>query len=136
MAGCMAIAVVAGSVIETHRTSPSRPGTSTAPTVTNAADGVTVTSAIYEPAQSSEWHRHDRVHVVTVLSGILTIYEGDCRARTYGPGDSYIGGQDAHMARNETSEPVRMTVTQLMSPATSGHPRTLLVEAPPGGPSP
>ena len=51
----------------------------------------------YAPGQSSGWHRHPGLHLVTVVSGTLTVYDGDCTAATYGPGQEYLGGEEPHL---------------------------------------
>jgi anti-sigma factor ChrR (cupin superfamily) len=91
---------------------------------------VGVTSEDYLPGQSSGWHRHAGVHSVVVLSGTLTIYDQDCQRRDYGPGDSYIGGQQPHLARNEGAEPVALVVTYVVS--RSGVPPSATAEVPAG----
>lgn len=88
-------------------------------TLAGPAD-VTVQMATYEPDQSSGWHAHTGLHAVVVLSGQLTFYDDSCRRRTYGPGDTYVGGQAVHLARNETAAPVEMAVTY-MFPAGVSH---------------
>lgn len=94
---------------------PASPGV----TLAGPAD-VTVQMAGYEPGQSSGWHAHTGMHAVMVLSGTLTFYDDDCRRRTYGPGDTYVGGTDVHLAKNESATPVEMTVTYLF-PAGLAH---------------
>lgn len=70
---------------------------------------VTVQRATYAPGQSSGWHSHPGIHSVVVLSGTLTVVEA-CASRTFGPGDTYIGGQQNHLATNDGTEPVEMMV--------------------------
>ena len=91
---------------------------------------VSVQSATYEPFQGSGWHAHTGMHAVLVLSGTLTVYDAGCQARTYGPGDTYVGGQDLHLARNETATPVQMAVTYLF-PAGVSHTRFHVPSPPP-----
>lgn len=74
---------------------------------------VAVVTQVYEPGQTSGWHAHAGLHAVAVLSGELTIYDGDCRPQRVVPGQPYVGGMELHLARNETSEPVDMVVTYL-----------------------
>lgn len=80
------------------------------------ADGesITVQPSVYEPGQSSGSHSHDGVHVVTVLSGTLTVDDGEVGLRTYGPGETYLGGRQPHEARNDGDEPVHMVVTYVL----------------------
>lgn len=89
---------------------------------------VTIQMATYEPGQTSGWHSHTGMHAVMVLSGTLTFYDGQCEARTYGPGDAYVGGQGLHLARNETDTPVELAVTY-MFPTGASH-TTFHVPAP------
>ena len=76
--------------------------------------------ASYAPGQSSGWHSHTGLHAVVVLSGTLTIVDGECRRQTYGPGDSYVGGRDVHLALNDTASPLEMAVIYLF-PAGVSH---------------
>ena len=76
--------------------------------------------ASYAPGQSSGWHSHTGLHAVVVLSGTLTIVDGECQSHTYGAGDSYVGGRDVHVALNETATPLEMAVTY-MFPAGVSH---------------
>ncbi len=72
-----------------------------------------VVTMTYEPGQSSGWHTHPGLHAVAVVSGTLTVYGPGCTPRTVGPGDSYVGGQELHVTRNETTAPVEMVVTSV-----------------------
>lgn len=74
---------------------------------------VTVLNQVYEPGKDSGWHAHPGIHAVAVQSGSLTIYDDSCVRHTYGPGESYVGGQLTHLVRNETAAPVEMVVTYL-----------------------
>ena len=59
---------------------------------------------------------------MTVISGTLRFYGPDCQPRHYGPGEPYVGGDRAHLARNEGEMPVEMAVTYVMAPGQSiGH---------------
>jgi quercetin dioxygenase-like cupin family protein len=73
----------------------------------------------YAPGQSSGWHRHPGLHLVTVVSGTLTVYDRNCTAATYAPGQSYLGGDEPHLARNETEAALDMAVTYLVRPGQS-----------------
>ena len=70
----------------------------------------------YAPGQSSGWHRHPGLHLVIVVSGTLTVYSEDCTAATFGPGQEYVGGEEPHLARNETEVTMGMAVTYLRRP--------------------
>ena len=76
--------------------------------------------ASYPPGQTSGWHTHTGLHAVVVVSGTLTIVDGECQRHTYGPGDSYIGGRDVHVALNENAAPLDMAITY-MFPAGVSH---------------
>ena len=73
-------------------------------------------SSSYAPRQSSGWHRHPGLHLATVVSGVLTVCGEDCTAATFGPGQEYVGGDEPHLARNETEETLEMAVTYLPWP--------------------
>jgi quercetin dioxygenase-like cupin family protein len=101
--------------------------------ITLAGPGdVTVQGATYQPGQTSGWHSHTGMHAVMVLSGTVTFYDGQCQGRSYGPGETYVGGQDVHVVRNETVAPAELAVTYLF-PAGQAH-TTFHVDArPPAG---
>ena len=81
---------------------------------------VAAQTASYAAGHSSGWHLHTGMHAVVVLSGTLTIVDGECRRHTYGPGQSYVGGRDVHVALNEGTAPLEMAVTY-MFPAGAPH---------------
>jgi quercetin dioxygenase-like cupin family protein len=89
--------------------------------VTLSARDVSVVQQVYEPGQASGWHSHSGIHAVAVLSGVLTVYDGQCHAQTFQAGQPYVGGQELHLVRNESSEPVVMSVTYL-NPTSGGEP--------------
>ncbi len=101
-------------------TRPPVPAPASAGVALGSVADVTVQKATYEPGQTSGWHSHTGMHAVMVLSGTLTIYDAECRPRTYAAGDTYVGGQELHVASNETASPVEMTVTYLF-PAGRSH---------------
>ena len=81
--------------------------------ITLSARDVSVVVQVYEPGETSGWHSHAGIHAVAVLSGVLTVYDADCRRETFEPGRPYVGGQQPHLVRNESDAPVTMTVTYL-----------------------
>ena len=96
------------------RFAAAKPGTQNGPSTETAATAfpeVGVADVRYEPGHDSGWHAHPGVHSVVVLSGILTIYDERCERQDYGVGQTYIGGIQPHVARNETPEPVELVVT-------------------------
>jgi quercetin dioxygenase-like cupin family protein len=124
LAMAVGLAIVAGAAIVL--VAPDRSGvavpaaTRTDPlAITTSARDVSVVIQIYEPGQESGWHAHAGIHAVAVSSGALTIYDSHCRAQIVEPGRPYVGGQEPHLARNETDAPVEMTVTYI-SPSAPG----------------
>jgi quercetin dioxygenase-like cupin family protein len=85
----------------------------------NGPNDVSVVTQVYEAGESSGWHRHTGIHAVAVLSGTLTVYDDRCHAQLVVPGRPYVGGQDLHLARNETTSPVEMVVTYLNAAGTA-----------------
>ena len=85
-----------------------------------APSDVAAQMASHAPGQTSGWHSHSGLHAVVVVSGTLTIIDGECQRHTYGPGDSYVGGRDVHVALNETAAPLEMAITY-MFPAGVSH---------------
>ena len=112
VSGLVVLGLAAGALLVTlplDKTSPGR----RLPAVAQIEKLAQVTTAdlVYEPGHSSGWHVHPGVHAVVVLTGTLTVYDEGCGRHDFGPGDTYVGGLDPHVARNEHVEPVRMVVT-------------------------
>ena len=115
------------AVITRAQASPEAAPAPSAITLGGPAD-VTVQRTTYAPGQSSGWHTHTGIHAVMVLSGTVTFYDGQCQGRSYGPGETYVGGQDVHVATNDTTEQVELSVTYLFP---AGRPHTTFhVDAP------
>lgn len=99
------------------------PSPSPKPEITPATDpimiegfgvgNVQVEVRTYTPDQSSNWHRHSGMHAVAVISGTLTVYGPDCMSRRFAAGEAHVGGQELHLARNETDHPVELMVIYL-----------------------
>ena len=84
----------------------------------NELASVTTAELVYAPGHSSGWHIHPGLHAVVVLSGTLTVYDQACERHDYGPGETYVGGRDPHVARNDHGEPIRMVATYVADGAT------------------
>ena len=136
VSGVVVLVVAAGLVLDLQRSAPA--GAPTPPpamaadssAITVSARDISVVTQVYGPGEDSGWHTHSGIHAVTVLSGVLTVYDGQCRPQTFEPGRPYVGGQELHLVRNETATPVEMAVTYL-SPAHGGGP-TQRLPAPAG----
>lgn len=127
MAAGLAVSAAAAWVLVPRLTSASgAAGSATPPALAfsgvaiGGPSDVVAQTASYAPGQSSGWHSHTGLHAVVVLSGTLTIVDGECHTHTYGPGDSYVGGQDVHLALNDTAARLEMAVTY-MFPAGISH---------------
>ena len=140
-AGLVVAAIASLSLVHHRSPAPGQASAGTRPPVpAPASPGVTlagpadvsVQMATYKPGQSSGWHAHTGMHAVMVLSGTLTFYDGECRRSTYGPGDTYVGGRDVHVARNDAAVPVEMAVTY-MFPAGLSHTQFHVPSAAPVG---
>ena len=82
-----------------------------APAVAETFPDVGLAESVYPIGHSSGWHVHPGVHSVVVRTGTLTIYDDACQRTEFGPGQSYIGGNRAHVARNEGSELLDVVIT-------------------------
>ena len=126
-------ALAGGLLATTPRTGAARHSTGVAATpagLTIQSPGdISVLNMTYEPAKSSGWHRHRGIHAVAVISGTLTVYDQNCVATAYGPGQAYIGGQQLHLVRNEGSEPATMVVTYV-NPVNQGPATVAATQAP------
>jgi quercetin dioxygenase-like cupin family protein len=122
--GLAFLAVTATLVAGMLRTAPQPAPTALpldAPAITVSARDISVVSQVYAPGEASGWHAHSGIHAVTVLSGVVTVYDAQCRPQTFEPGRPYVGGQELHLVRNEGGVPVEMAVTYL-SPSTGAGP--------------
>ncbi len=121
MVSGLVVLAVAGAILAGTRTSPA-PVVGGDPTaITLSARDISVVTQVYAPGEASGWHAHSGIHAVAVLSGVLTVYDAQCRPQTFEPGRPYVGGQDLHLVRNESDAPVVMSVTYL-SPTTGAGP--------------
>ena len=128
MAAGLIVTAVASFLLVVHLSSGSggagaatrRPAPASSGVAIGGPSDVAAQTAFYAPGQSSGWHSHTGLHAVVVLAGTLTIVDGECRRHTYGPGDSYVGGRDVHLALNDTASPLEMAVTY-MFPAGVSH---------------
>lgn len=113
--GIVAAAAAVGGAVGGGPSGPVAPAYAAVvdPGVTTSERDITVVTQVYEPGQSSGWHRHAGVHAVAVLSGTLTVYDDECRAVAFGPGNPYVGGRQLHLARNEGDVAVEMVVTYI-----------------------
>ncbi len=123
LTGLVVVALAASALfveVRGRRNHPAAPAraASTA-TASVAPPDVGTTEATYEPGHSSGWHVHPGVHSVVVLSGTLTVYDQDCGRREFGPGETYLGGDRPHLARNEGSDAVHFAVTYVFEHASS-----------------
>lgn len=82
---------------------------------------VTVSDDSYVPGHSSGWHVHPGLHSVVVLSGTLTIYDQDCHRRDHRAGETYLGGRQPHLARNEGTGAVVLVITYVSPPTSVEH---------------
>ena len=125
MATGLVVLALAATVVVRSARGGSRPAatvsaaTAEPSAITVSARDVSVVSQVYGPGEQSGWHTHPGIHAVAVLSGVLSVYDDQCRLQTFEAGRPYVGGQQPHLVRNETDAPVVMAVTYL-SPAAPG----------------
>ena len=138
VAAVIGVTLQAPSTGSTKSTPPARPAEELALAVagplvhTSGPVDVSAQLAGYVPGQSSGWHTHPGLHLVTVLSGTLTVYGPDCQPQIFGPGTVYAGGDRLHLARNEADAPLEMVVTYVSGPGQSMAHFRLDGVAPPG----
>jgi quercetin dioxygenase-like cupin family protein len=80
-----------------------------------------------QPGGHTGWHSHPGPALAVIKSGTLTLYDGDdpsCEPHAYNAGQAFVdrGGGHVHIARNEGTTPVEVSVTYL-TPVGAG-PRT------------
>ena len=88
---------------------------------TKGATDVAMQTITSPPGGSSGWHSHPGVVLVAVQSGTVTLYDQDCHATQYGPGQSFVEvGDDPSLVRNNTTSNAVLYVTLIVpSSATS-----------------
>jgi quercetin dioxygenase-like cupin family protein len=129
-AAALATSIISGSGNGSTEVRPPA-AVASAPVAEPEFPDVGVAPNVYEPGHTSGWHTHPGLHSAVVLSGTLTIYEADCSRHDYGPGDTYLGGRDPHVARNDTAEPVQLVVTYVFQRVSTLEHATVV--APPAG---
>jgi quercetin dioxygenase-like cupin family protein len=135
MAAGIVLALGAAGLFATQWRPTPVPPVSAAPAagmVIAGPESVAVHLSGYDPRESSTWHTHTGLHAVAILSGTLTVYGPDCKPVRYGAGQSFVGGQNVHVARNETDEPVQFTET-LLYPAGVPFENFVVPAGPPAG---
>lgn len=74
----------------------------------------------FAPGAQSGWHRHPGPVFIQVVSGTMTFYESDdptCTPIVRTAGQGFLDkGDDAHIARNETTSPSQNVVTYFAPP--------------------
>ncbi len=75
---------------------------------------IRVQKLTFAPGAFTGWHHHPGTVVVAVQSGSVTLVDGNCATKTYGPGmpdgSVFIEGQDhAHEARSTSGATVYVT---------------------------
>ena len=72
----------------------------------------------YAVGGSTGWHTHPGPVFITVVEGILTVYEADdptCTPKLLYPGQGYVDTGHGHLVRNEWGQPAR-DVTVITAP--------------------
>jgi quercetin dioxygenase-like cupin family protein len=115
--GLVVLAVAATMLVRSdHDAQPIAAAIADPAAITLSARDVSVVTQVYEPGQNSGWHAHPGIHAVAVLSGTLTVYDGQCERQTFEAGQPYVGGQLPHLVQNETDAAVTLAVTYLSPP--------------------
>lgn len=81
---------------------------------TKGATVVRVQRLTFAPGAFTGWHHHPGAVIVTIASGSLTLTDGSCQSKTYGPGSPngnvFIEGHDdAHQASSAGGAVVYVT---------------------------
>ena len=88
-----------------------------------------------QPGAATPWHYHPGPHLVSIASGVVTVYEADCGTTQYRAGKGFFDPgrtrpahrQHVHVARNDGDVPAVLLVTDVRSP---GAPLRVDVPAP------
>ena len=74
---------------------------------------VSVLTLTLDPGGTTGWHSHPGFAVIAVTKGTGTLYFADCSSKRYKAGRAFVedGNDPPTMFRNETSEPVVLTVS-------------------------
>ena len=88
---------------------------------------VLMTRYTFSPGGHTGWHTHPGPSLVTVVSGELTLYEGDdptCTPTIYGAGETFtdVGCGDVHLARNAGGVDTVLMVVHILP---AGQPRRI-----------
>ena len=88
-----------------------------------------------QPGAATPWHYHPGPHLVSIVSGPVTVYEADCTTTSYPTGAGFFDPgesrpaqrQHVHVARNDGTAPAVLLVTDIRVP---GDPLRVDVPAP------
>lgn len=85
----------------------------------NAPTDVHLTRNRVPPGGHSGWHTHPGPSIVSVKTGVATVYDGDdpsCTPKTYPAGTGFIdeGGDHVHMVRNEGAVELEVIAFQMV----------------------
>ena len=80
---------------------------------TKASTEASVLTLTVDPGGSTGWHTHPGLAIISVAEGTGTLYQTDCTSEEYSSGEAFIetGDDEATLFRNESSNPVVVTVT-------------------------
>jgi len=120
--GLTFLVACAGVALTSHPASTPHAARAGAAVNTAPFPNVGAASETYEAGHTSGWHVHPGVHSVTVLTGTLTIYDEHCVRTDYGPGETYLGGNAPHLARNEGATDLDVAVTYVYTSTRPGTP--------------
>lgn len=84
---------------------------------------VSVVTLIIEPNGTTGWHSHPGLAVIAVVEGTGKLYAADCSSQTFNAGDAFVeaGDDPPTVFRNESAEPVTLTVTFVYPKGASFH---------------
>jgi quercetin dioxygenase-like cupin family protein len=93
-------------------------------TIVKGDSDLYVNQLTFQPGGQAGWHTHPGPSLVTVIEGVLTVYEADCTSTTYSVGQTFtdIGCGDVHNVVNESGAEAKTVSVQIVP---HGQPRRI-----------
>ena len=89
---------------------------------------IEVTNQTGIPNANGGWHLHPGPVMILVKAGVATVYEaGDCVAKTYPAGSTFIEGTNPHVLRNDGASNLEIVAVFFVPP---GKPRRIEADQP------
>jgi quercetin dioxygenase-like cupin family protein len=82
---------------------------------TEGPSTILIQDAAYSPGGHNGWHSHPGVIAVTLITGSIDWFDGDCKMTTYKAGDSWVEGSQTHYFRLTGATGIHLMATYIIA---------------------